>query len=75
MGGLEFSWVEYTEEKHNSCQLITTILHSNPEDALLSLTKLGDLCMYISATPKLPCLEGTCAHPSSEYLSFGCSSD
>lgn len=66
MGGLEFSWVEYTEVKLNSCRLITTILHSSTEYALLSLTKWGDLCMYISATPKLQCLEGTYAHPYSE---------
>lgn len=74
MGGLEFSWVEYTEVKLNSCQLITAILHSNTEYTLLSLPKLSDLCMYTSATPKQR-LEGICAHPYSEYLSFGYSGD
>lgn len=70
MDGLEFSCVEYTEVKLNSCQLITTILHSSTEYVLLSLTKLGDLCMYISGNPKLQCLEGMCAHPYSEFWVF-----
>lgn len=54
MDGLEFSWVECAEVKLNSCQLITTIPYSNTEYALLLFTKLGDLCMYLSAMDFFP---------------------
>jgi len=43
MGGVEFSWVECTEVKLNSCRLITVTPHSNTEYGLLLLTELGDL--------------------------------
>lgn len=67
MDGLEFSWVECAERKLNSYQLITTIPHSDTEYALLLLIKLGNFCVYISATvffsSKLRCSEGMYAGP------------